>query len=207
MNYAPLMLYIVITCITPGPNNIMCMYLGAHCGLRGARKFMTASIAMFFIKMLLCGILNVALADVLPEIVPYLKWLGAAYMLYLAIHILMDGFRKKQDNVDEAVQTGESGYKRGVLLLLCSLWILFQPLVIGTTAVIVWGGITLLLHYGIRNDTAGGLYKFGMHDSRQPYLVFLRQGGAEGLFGAYKGIQRHNGSVAAVVRVYGAYLI
>ena len=116
MNYAPLMLYIVITCITPGPNNIMCMYLGAHCGLRGARKFMTASIAMFFIKMLLCGILNVALADVLPEIVPYLKWLGAAYMLYLAIHILMDGFRKKQDNVDEAVQTGESGYKRGVLL-------------------------------------------------------------------------------------------
>ena len=28
MNYAPLMLYIVITCITPGPNNIMCMYLG-----------------------------------------------------------------------------------------------------------------------------------------------------------------------------------
>ena len=68
MNYASLMLYIVITCITPGPNNIMCMYLGAHCGLRGARKFMTASIAMFFIKMLLCGILNVALADVLPEI-------------------------------------------------------------------------------------------------------------------------------------------
>ena len=30
-------------------------------------------------------------------------------------------------------------------LLLCSLWILFQPLVIGTTAVIVWVGITLLL--------------------------------------------------------------
>ena len=198
MNYAPLMLYIVITCITPGPNNIMCMYLGAHCGLRGARKFMTASIAMFFIKMLLCGILNVALADVLPEIVPYLKWLGAAYMLYLAIHILMDGFRKKQDNVDEAVQTGESGYKRGVLLQVFNVksWM---------------GGLSVfsiyVVPYGIRNDTAGGLYKFGMHDSRQPYLVFLRQGGAEGLFGAYKGIQRHNGSVAAVVRVYGAYLI
>ena len=32
----------------------------------------------------------------------------------------------------------------GVLLLLCSLWILFQPLVFGTTAVIVWVGITLL---------------------------------------------------------------
>ena len=32
----------------------------------------------------------------------------------------------------------------GILLLLCSLWILFQPLVFGTTAVIVWVGISLL---------------------------------------------------------------
>lgn len=32
----------------------------------------------------------------------------------------------------------------GVLLLLCALWILFQPLVFGTTAVIVWVGISLL---------------------------------------------------------------
>ncbi len=33
----------------------------------------------------------------------------------------------------------------GVLLLLCALWMLFQPLVFGTTAVVVWVGISLLL--------------------------------------------------------------
>ena len=32
----------------------------------------------------------------------------------------------------------------GALLLLCSLWILFRPLGVGTTAVVVWVGITLL---------------------------------------------------------------
>lgn len=32
----------------------------------------------------------------------------------------------------------------GILLLLCSLWILFRPLGVGTAAVIVWVGITLL---------------------------------------------------------------
>lgn len=32
----------------------------------------------------------------------------------------------------------------GVLLLLCALWILFQPLVFGTTAVVIWVGISLL---------------------------------------------------------------
>ena len=33
----------------------------------------------------------------------------------------------------------------GVLLLLCSLWMLFRPLVFGTVAVIAWAGVSLLL--------------------------------------------------------------
>ena len=32
----------------------------------------------------------------------------------------------------------------GILLLLCSLWILLQPLVFGSTAVLVWVGVSLL---------------------------------------------------------------
>ena len=32
----------------------------------------------------------------------------------------------------------------GILLLLCSLWVLIQPLVFGTTIVVVWVGISLL---------------------------------------------------------------
>lgn len=46
-----------------------------------------------------------------------------------------------------ALQVSGSGWTIfcGVLLLLCSLWILFQPLVFGTTAVIAWVGVSLLL--------------------------------------------------------------
>ena len=32
----------------------------------------------------------------------------------------------------------------GILLMLCSVWILMQPLVFGTTAVLVWVGVSLL---------------------------------------------------------------
>ena len=32
----------------------------------------------------------------------------------------------------------------GVLLLLLSMWILFQPILFGTAAVIIWVGISLL---------------------------------------------------------------
>ena len=45
-----------------------------------------------------------------------------------------------------AMQIAGSGWTifSGILLLLCSLWILFQPLVFGTTAVVIWVGISLL---------------------------------------------------------------
>ena len=51
-----------------------------------------------------------------------------------------------------AMQIAGSGWTifSGILLLLCSLWILFQPLVFGTTAVIVWVGISLLFAGGRR---------------------------------------------------------
>lgn len=32
----------------------------------------------------------------------------------------------------------------GILLLICALWMLFQPLVFGSTAVVVWVGLSLL---------------------------------------------------------------
>ncbi len=46
-----------------------------------------------------------------------------------------------------ALEVSGSGWTivSGVLLLICALWMLFQPLVFGTTVVIVWVGIALLL--------------------------------------------------------------
>ena len=45
-----------------------------------------------------------------------------------------------------AMEIAGSGWTifTGVLLLLCSLGILFQPLGVGTAAVVIWVGITLL---------------------------------------------------------------
>jgi len=43
----------------------------------------------FFVLMLLCGFLNVVLIGLLPQAKLWLNLLGAAYMLYLAVHILL----------------------------------------------------------------------------------------------------------------------
>ena len=73
--------------------------------------------------MLISGILEVVLSSVNKHFITGRGWMLAGGM-----------------------QIAGSGWTifSGILLLLCSLWILFQPLVFGTTAVIVWVGISLL---------------------------------------------------------------
>jgi len=129
MDIAGMMIYMVVGGITPGPNNIMAMYLGARGGFAGAKRFIIGSMGSVCVKMLLCGLLNLALAAVIPGLVPYLKWLGAAYMLYLGLHILHAGVKETRARREEA-QSGEaqeapgkasSSYRDGILLQLLNI--------------------------------------------------------------------------------------
>ena len=117
IDFPAMILYLAATAFTPGPNNLMCMYLGANYGLRGSRKFIVASMGSVFVKALLCGLLNVALAAVIPSVVPVLKWAGAAYMLYLAWTMLKSGTKKEK----AAEKQGESTYSAGILLQILNM--------------------------------------------------------------------------------------
>lgn len=113
MDWTAMLLYIAVSAVTPGPNNLMSLYLGAHYGLVGARKFIVGSMGAVFVKLLLCGALNLMLAAVIPALVPYLKWLGALYMLYLAFVMLRSGFHAQEEEKENG---GESTYLSGILL-------------------------------------------------------------------------------------------
>ena len=146
-----MILYLAATAFTPGPNNLMCMYLGANYGLKGSRKFIVASMGSVFVKALLCGLLNVALAAVIPSVVPVLKWAGAAYMLYLAWTMLKSGTKKEE----AAERQGESTYSAGILLQILNMksWVsalsLFSVYVVPYTtalwAIVTGSGIMLAL--------------------------------------------------------------
>lgn len=72
---------------------------------------------------------------------------AATLPIFLGFWLMMRGFSAIGLGSDmSTMEIAGSGWTifTGVLLLLCSLWILFQPLVIGTTAVVVWVAITLL---------------------------------------------------------------
>lgn len=72
---------------------------------------------------------------------------AATLPIFLGFWLMFRGFSAIGLGSDmNALQISGSGWTivSGVLLLLCSLWILFQPLVFGKAAVIVWVGISLL---------------------------------------------------------------
>lgn len=92
INYVNLTLYLSVMGITPGPNNLTCLYLGGRYGLKGSMSFIVTSTACIFIKSMVCGIFSVLLAQYLPQAVNIVKWLGAAYMLYLAYGMIRSGF-------------------------------------------------------------------------------------------------------------------
>ena len=115
---APLLLYMTVTMITPGPNNLTMLFLGAEFGLKGTRRFLTASTICLFLKTLLCGLINAAFASVVPAAVPYLKWVGAGYMLYLGVMMALSGWRVEAPT---AAQQTESTYRSGVILQLLNM--------------------------------------------------------------------------------------
>ena len=76
MNLSALLIYMAVSSVTPGPNNLMSMYLGIQHGLRGSVRFLSGSALTLLLKALICGGLNVLLARWLPAASVYLKWLG-----------------------------------------------------------------------------------------------------------------------------------
>lgn len=118
MVYSSMLVYMAVTMITPGPNNLTMLFLGAEHGFGGTRKFLTASTVCLFIKTLMCGALDVGLAELIPVMVEYLKWVGAAYMLYLGYTMARSGWKS-----ESAANSNNAGstYRSGVVLQLLNM--------------------------------------------------------------------------------------
>jgi len=86
-NLYPFLAYVIVTTFTPGPNNITAMTNAVRDGYRRTLPFLLGVVSGFFVLMFLCGLLNVLLVGLLPQVKFWLNLLGAAYMVYLAIYI------------------------------------------------------------------------------------------------------------------------
>lgn len=116
--------------------------------LSGVLEVVLSSVNRHFITgrgwMLAGGIIEIILGVIL---IAHIALSAATLPLFLGFWLLLRAFAMIGLGGDmRTLEIPGAGWTlfSGVLLMICSLWILFRPLVVGSAAVIVWVGISLL---------------------------------------------------------------
>lgn len=120
LSYLP---YAFITAYTPGPNNLLALYSFSQNGIKkGFRTIFGISLGFFFV-MFLMALLSFYLTSLIPTLLPILKYIGIAYILWLSIHIL-------RSKPTEEGQTQNGGFLTSMFLQLVNVKIYFYAITI-----------------------------------------------------------------------------
>lgn len=106
------LLYCYITAITPGPANLCSLSTSMHYGTAVALRQWRGLITGFFIDSMAAVLLNRLLGSVLGDYVRYLSWVGAAYILWMAWHML------RAAGADPEQEERRPGFRTGLLVNL-----------------------------------------------------------------------------------------
>ena len=92
IEWAPLISFVIITTFTPGPNNISSASMGVMRGYTRSLNYLLGIASGFFFVMIVCAYLASVLLTIIPYAEHYLRWIGAAYILWLAIGNLKSNY-------------------------------------------------------------------------------------------------------------------
>lgn len=131
-NWPAFLTYMIITAITPGPNNITSMTNGSMVGFRRSLPFNFGVLAGFSFIMAIVALFSSTLFRIIPTIRFPMQILGAAYILWLAY---------KTVTSDAQLATGHvtTTFRAGVLLQFINV----KLYIYGITSV----GSYILPHY------------------------------------------------------------
>lgn len=121
ISYLP---YTVVTAFTPGPNNIVALYAVSQNGWRKGKSVLWGIAAGFLSVMVICALFCYELARYIPSMTGILKYVGAAYIVYLAVHVALS----KPDN-DEGEQMS---FMKGFLLQFVNVKIILYAITVFT---------------------------------------------------------------------------
>jgi cysteine/O-acetylserine efflux protein len=135
------MTYAFVMTFTPGPNNISASALGMRYGYRGTLPFIIGMTTGFFAILLSAGLLTDFLTRNYGLISPYLRWVGVAYMTYLAVAIFLSSFSRNDHR-----PVSREGYLGGfVQQFLNPKGILYAITIFTSFASVLTGSVPLTL--------------------------------------------------------------
>ena len=137
--------YCYISAVTPGPANICSLSTSLQEGKKAAFQQWIGIFTGFFIVSIISVFVSYFLGTALNDKVQYLSFVGAAYLIYLAIHILAGHNNKsEQKNDDEekspSINSSEKSFFQhfltGVLVQLTNVKIMLMCLTAITSFVL-----------------------------------------------------------------------
>src|SRR3984957_4574487 len=78
--YYALVLFCFVSGVTPGPNNLMLMSSGVNFGFRRTLPHLIGVVLGFALMVALIGVGLDAIFARFPQLLPIMRWVGAAYM-------------------------------------------------------------------------------------------------------------------------------
>ena len=171
------LIYCVINAFTPGPGNILALNIVTNYGYKKGKTLFFGIFVGYYIVQILCAIFVYGVNSLLPNVMEVMKYIGAAYILWLAIHIVFS--KPSTENAEQSASflkgfmlqfvnvkiymfgvTALTGYVVGYMSSFPTL--LFFELVIatiGTIATCTWIGLGVLIqkfylrHFRVINMT------------------------------------------------------
>ena len=81
------LIYCVINAFTPGPGNILALNTVTTYGWKKGKPLFFGIFTGYYVVQLICAFFVYGISAFLPGVMNVLKYVGAAYILYLALHI------------------------------------------------------------------------------------------------------------------------
>ncbi len=90
--------YVLISSFTPGPSNISTASMAVIHGYKKTIRYQMGLAAGVFLLMVLSGWFSKTLLGIFPSFEPIMRYVGAAYILYLAFGILKASYSFTEEN-------------------------------------------------------------------------------------------------------------
>ena len=79
--------YSVINAFTPGPGNILALNTVTNYGWKKGKPLFFGIFAGYYVVQIVCAVFVYGVSTFLPDMLGVMKYVGAAYILWLAVHI------------------------------------------------------------------------------------------------------------------------
>ena len=169
LSYLP---YAIITAYTPGPNNILVLNAVSRKGIRKGKMTLLGVAAGFFLVMVISAAACLELSRVMPKLAVIMKYIGAGYIVWLAIHILLS------KSIDDS-EGLKSDFWASFGLQFMNVKIILYAITIYTGYILPYSNSKLLLSASIVCNTLIGLsgcitWAFAGHLLQKQYAKHYR---------------------------------